>query len=82
MFGEKAAFNLNNKFYCWNQSAKSVMVYFKVDKAAASFAGTTGSNFTAGNLALAGIGGMALGAVACAFAVSAAGKKKNKKEAA
>ena len=82
MFGEKAAFNLNNKLYCWNQKATSVMVYFKVDKAAASSASTAGSNFTAGNLALAGIGGMALGAVACAFAVSAAGKKKNKKEAA
>lgn len=79
MFGEKAAFNLNNKLYCWNQKATSVMVYFKVDKAAASSASTAGSNFTAGNLALAGIGGMALGAVVSAFAVSSANKKKSKK---
>ena len=76
MFGEKAAFNLNNKLYCWNQSAKSVMVYFKVDTAAAKTAGAAGSNFTAGNLALAGIGGLAIGALCSALAVSAAGKKK------
>ena len=76
MFGEKAAFNLNSKDYCWNQSAKSVMVYFKVEKAAPSSAGTTGSNFTAGNLALAGGAGLAIGALISGLAVSAAGKKK------
>ena len=79
MFGEKAAFNLNNKLYCWNQSAKSVMVYFKVDTAAASTAGTTGSSFTAGNLALAGGVGLVIGALASGIAVSSANKKKTKK---
>ena len=76
MFGEKAAFNLNNKLYCWNQKAKSVMVYFKTEKAAASAAGTTGSNFTGGNLALAGVAGLAVGAVAAAICTKAVGKKK------
>ncbi len=79
MFGEKAAFNLNNKLYCWNQSAKSVMVYFKVDKAAASLVSTAGSNFTAGNLALAGGAGLVLGALISGIAVGSAGKKKSKK---
>ena len=79
MFGEKAAFNLNSKDYCWNQSAKSVMVYFKVEKAAPSSAGTTGSNFTAGNLALAGGAGLAIGALISGVAVSSANKKKAKK---
>ena len=82
MFGEKAAFNLNNKLYCWNQSAKSVMVYFKVDTAAAKTAGAAGSNFTTGSLALAGIGGLAIGALISGIAVTAAGKKKSKKAAA
>ncbi len=82
MFGEKAAFNLNNKLYCWNQKATSVMVYFKVDKAAASSAGTAGSNFTAGNLALTGGAGLAIGALISGIAVNAAGKKKSKKAAA
>ena len=80
MFGEKAAFNLNNKLYCWNQSAKSVMVYFKVDTSAASSAGAAGTNFTSGHLALVGAGGLALGALVTALAAS--GKKKSKKEAA
>ena len=82
MFGEKAAFNLNDKHYCWNQSATSVMVYFKVDTAAASSAGTTGSSFTAGNLALAGGAGLALGALISGIAVSSANKKKSKKAVA
>ncbi len=81
MFGEKAAFNLNNKLYCWNQKATSVMVYFKVDKAAASSTSTAGSNFTAGNLALAGGAGLVLGALISGIAVSSAGKKKSKKAA-
>jgi hypothetical protein len=80
-FGEKAAFNLNNKLYCWNQSAKSVMVYFKVDTSAASSAGTEGSNFTGGTLALVGVGGLALGAIVSGIIVSSVGKKKKKSAA-
>ena len=82
MFGEKAAFNLNDKHYCWNQSANSVMVYFKVATAAASSAGMTGSSFTAGNLALAGGAGLALGALISGIAVSSANKRKRKKAVA
>jgi hypothetical protein len=78
-FGEKAAFNLNNKLYCWNQNAKSIMVYFKVDDTPA--ASTTGSNFTTGTLALAGVGGLALGALATALVMKTIGKRKNNKPA-
>ena len=81
MFGEGAAFNLNNKLYCWNQSAKSVFVYFKVDTASSSSASAAGSNFTAGNLVLAGGAGLAVGALVSGIAASVAGKKKNKKAA-
>ncbi len=76
MFGEKAAFNLNSKLYCWNQSAKSVMVYFKFDTSPAASAGTSGSSFTGGALALAGIGGLAAGALLSGIIIYAAGKKK------
>ena len=76
-FGEKAAFNLNNKLYCWNQSAKSVMVYYKVDNAAAS---TTGSNFTAGILALSAGGGLVLGAAITALGMSVTKKRKENKD--
>ena len=76
MFGEKAAFNLNDGDFCWNQSAKSIMVYYKVDKAAASSASTAGSNFTTGTLALAGVAGLAVGALATALGMKSTGKKK------
>ena len=82
MFGEKAAFNLNDKHYCWNQSAKTIMVYFKVDKAAASSAGTAGSTFTGGTLALTGGAGLALGALVSGLSVSAANRKKRRKAVA
>ncbi len=82
MFGSATAFNLNSELYDWNKDAPGVMVYFKVDTAAAKTASAAGSNFTAGNLALAGIGGMALGAVISALAVSASGRKKKSETAA
>ena len=76
MFGTGTAFNLNNELYDWNRSAPSVMVYFKTDTAAASSASTAGSNFTTGNLALAGVGGLAAGALISGTAATAIGKKK------
>ena len=73
MFGESAAFNLNDKRFCWNEKAKSVMVYFKTDDTAAS---TTGSNSTAGSLALACGGGLVLGAAITALGMTATKKRK------
>ena len=77
MFGSSSAFNLNNELYDWNKDAPSIMVYFKVDEAAAG-TGTNaaGSTFTAGNLALAGVAGLAVGAVVTALASKAVGRKK------
>ena len=77
MFGTDAAFNLNSSLYDWNDSAKSVYIYFKTDDTAA---GTTGSIFTAGALALSGGAGIALGAVVTALAMKTK-KKSDKKEA-
>ena len=82
MFGSGTAFNLNSELYDWNKSAPSVFVYFKVDTASSSSASAAGSNFTAGNLALAGAGGLAVGALISGIAASVAGKKKSKKAAA
>ena len=75
MFGNGSAFNLNSELYDWNKKAPQVMVYFKTDSSAKT-AGAAGSNFTAGNLALAGVAGLAVGALASALAVTASGKKK------
>ena len=76
MFGSSAAFNLNSNLYDWNQSAKKVFVYFKTDDSAKT--STTGSNFTGGTLALTGGAGIAIGALATAFAMK---PKKKKAEA-
>ena len=80
MFGSGSAFNLNSELYDWNKSAPSVMVYFKTDTAS-SGAKAAGSNFTAGSLAIAGVAGLAIGAIASSLAVKAAGSKKKKAEA-
>ena len=65
MFGTDAAFNLNNSLYDWNNDAKSVYVYFQTDDAPA--ASTTGSNFSAGALAIAGGAGIVVGALVTAL---------------
>ena len=77
MFGSGAAFNLNNELYDWNKSAKSVFVYYQVETSSSS-ASTTGSTFTAGNLALAGAGGLAVGALVTGIASALVSKKKRK----
>ncbi|MBO4893590.1 MAG: hypothetical protein J5562_01590 [Clostridia bacterium] len=77
MFGSGAAFNLNNELYDWNKSAKSVFVYYQVETSSSS-ASTAGSTFTAGNLALAGAGGLAVGALITGIASALVSKKKRK----
>ena len=79
MFGSSSAFNLNSNLYDWNQKATKVFVYFKTDDSAASSTGTT---FTGGTLALTGGGGIAVGAIATAFAMKSTKKKKENPETA
>ena len=82
MFGSESAFNLNNKLYDWNQSAKSVFVYFKPDTSVTPGASTAGAAFSTGTIALVGIGSAALGSVITAYAVMAFGKRKKAAAAA
>ena len=76
MFGSESAFNMNNKLYDWNQSAKSVFVYYKVDNTAPLTPRTSGSAFSGGMLALAGLGGLAFGALITALSMTAWRRKK------
>ena len=83
MFGSDSAFNLNNKLYDWNQSAKSVFVYFKVDETSPiGDASTSGSAFSTGIVAVVAIGGVALGALVTALAMTAVNKRKSRKATA
>ncbi len=81
MLGSGSAFNLNSELYDWNQSAPSIMVYFKTDISAAKPASAAGSTFSAGALAVSGSVGLAVGAIISALAVMEIGKKKKAKAA-
>ena len=82
MFGSDSAFNLNSKLYDWNQNAKSVFVYFKVDTSAPlGGASTAGSVFSAGWAAIIAVCGVGLGALVTVLAMTAVNKKKGKKAA-
>lgn len=80
MFGSDSAFNLNSKLYDWNQSAKSMFVYFQIDKTApVGEASTSGSAFSAGRVAVAVICGVCFGALVTAVCMTAYHKRKSKK---
>lgn len=82
MFGSSSAssaFNLNSKLYDWNQSAPSVFVYYQTDSSPASSATSVGSNSTTGSLALAGIGGMLVGAAGSVIITKLSKKKETSK---
>ena len=74
MFGSDAAFNLNSSLYCWNKSAKSVIVYYKTDDSAPS---SSASNFSGGMIALAAGGGLIVGVFGTILATSK--KRKDNK---
>ena len=79
MFGSDTAFNLNSALYDWNKEAPSIYVYFKTDSGTAN---TTGSNFTAGSLAIAGGGGILAGAAVAALGMTVKKKKQEKAQIA
>ena len=56
--------------------------YFKLDTAPAKAASATGSSFSVGNLALAGVAGLGVGAVVTALLSKSAGRKKKESSAA
>ena len=76
MFGSDSAFNLNSYPYVWNKSAKKIQVFFKRDVGAK--ANTSGSSFTAGSLAVSGVGGFVIGISATALFMNFKKRKENK----
>ena len=76
MFGSSAAFNLNNELYVWSDVADSAYVYFQRDNSSEA-PSNTGTNFTAGTLALTGGAGIALGAVVTVLVMNSKRKKES-----
>ena len=73
MFGSNAAFNLNSASYVWNNTAKSVYIYFKNGEA--KNAKTNATGFTNGMVVLIGGVGFVAGVVFCIFTVKIKRKK-------
>ena len=74
LFGSDSAFNLNAYPYVFKKDATKIQVYYKCDEAP-----DTASNFTTGTLAIAGGGGVIIGAAITALGVTASKKKRENK---
>ena len=75
MFGSDGAFNLNNDAYIWNADARDTFVYFQRDESV-KISAETASLFSNGSIALAGGGGLIIGAALAAIAMITLKKKK------
>ena len=80
-FGEKNAFNLTSKLYCYNDPSDGTYVFFKNDTSTVKDLSTTGSAFSVGTLAIGAVIGLILGGLVT-FAVMKTIAKKKKKEQA
>ena len=72
-FGTDAAENLNNTLYVWNSAAPKVYVYFRTEEAGA---GTTGSVFSTGTIALVFASGLAAGVLATVLVSKTSKRRK------
>ena len=85
-FGEKAAFNLTSKYYCYSDPNEGTYVFFKNEEATvkeltqtntANNAATTGSMFSGGSLAIGAIAGLALVILLTVLVMVSTKKRKN-----
>ena len=74
-FGEKNAFNLTSRLYCYNDPNDGTYIYFKNDTATVKNLTTSGSIFSGGVLAIGVAAGM-LGGVALTLALSVYRRKR------
>ena len=61
-FGEKNAFNLTSRLYCYNDPNNGTYVYFKNDTSTVKDLTTSGSTFSGGSLAIGAVAGLLGGA--------------------
>ena len=88
-FGEKAAFNLTSKYYCYDDPNKGTYVFFKNEEATvkeltqtntANNAATTGSIFSGTSFAIGAAAGILIGIIIAVLIVKARKKKDNAAE--
>ncbi len=76
LFETTAALDLNSVQYNWNHGKDGIYVYYKTDETAS----TAGSVFSNGYIAIAAVGGVALGSIATAVAMTSKKKKENQSQ--
>ena len=78
-FGEKSAFNLTSKYYCYNDPNNGTYVFFKNDNATVKALTAAGSLFSGGSIMI-GVGiGLVAGSVITVIIMKAVSKKKKEK---
>ena len=80
MFMEENPVKIDNEEYCYRSDNKGMYLYWKTD--ANAYPAATASAFSGGVLALAGFGGLGLGALGTALIMLPKMKKKKEEEAA
>ncbi len=79
-FGEKNAFNLTSRLYCYNDPNNGTYVYFKNDTSTVKDLSTTGSAFSGGSLAIGAVAGL-LGGAALTLVLLVSTKKRKGNQA-
>ena len=78
-FGEKNAFNLTGKLYCYNDPNNGTYVYFKNETSTVKELTAAGSTFSGGSLAIGAVAGLAPGAaITLLLSVSTRKRRENK----
>ena len=80
-FGEKNAFNLTSKLYCYNDPNDGTYVYFKNDTSTVKDLTAAGSTFSGGSLAVGLVGGVLAGCALTLLLLKVDNKKKKKESA-
>ena len=76
-FGEKGAFNLTSKYYCYNDPNNGTYLFFRnAASTVKDIAAATGSMFSGGSLAIGAAGGLIVGFVVALMITKAAKKKE------
>ena len=75
-FGEKGAFNLTSKYYCYNDPNEGTYVFFKNAASTVKDLTAAGSMFSGGAIAIGAVGGLIVGSLITVVRMKRARKKK------
>ena len=78
-FGEKNAFNLTSRLYCYNDPNNGTYVYFKNDTATVKELTTSGSTFSGGMVAIGTVAGVLFGGAVTYLIMMLINKRKKYK---